>query len=107
MNKIKHLFILVCLSVLYFATITAQNNTLSIPDTLIRKSQTLSLPIYMENTDDIVANEITTAFGATPTGIDSTTSDTQRLNEVYRIPLGTKHSIVIDANGKKYMVIEK
>ena len=62
MNKIKHLFILVCLSVLYSATIIAQNNTLSIPDTLIRKSQTLSLPIYMENTDDIVAMQFTLEF---------------------------------------------
>lgn len=56
---------------------------------------------------DAEANEITTAFGATPTGINSTTSDTQQLNEVYRIPLGAKRSIVIDANGKKYMVNEK
>ena len=56
---------------------------------------------------DAEANEITTTFGATPTGINSTTSDTQRLNEVYRIPLGAKRSIVIDANGKKYMVNEK
>ena len=56
---------------------------------------------------DAEANKITTTFGATPTGINSTTSDTQRLNEVYRIPLGAKRSIVIDANGKKYMVNEK
>lgn len=56
---------------------------------------------------DTEANEITTAFGATPTGINSTISDTQQLNEVYRIPLGAKRSIVIDANGKKYMVTEK
>lgn len=56
---------------------------------------------------DTEANEITTAFGATPTVINSTTSDPQQLNEVYRIPLGAKRSIVIDANGKKYMVIEK
>lgn len=56
---------------------------------------------------DAEANEITTAFGATPTGINSTTSDTQQLNEVYCIPLGAKRSIVIDANGKKYMVNEK
>lgn len=56
---------------------------------------------------DTEANEITTAFGATPTVINSTTSHPQQLNEVYRIPLGAKRSIVIDANGKKYMVIEK
>ena len=56
---------------------------------------------------DAEANEITTAFGSTPTGINSTTSDTQQLNEVYCIPLGAKRSIVIDANGKKYMVNEK
>lgn len=56
---------------------------------------------------DTEANEITTAFGATPTVINSTTSDPQQLNEVYRIPLGAKRSIVIDANGKKYMVTEK
>lgn len=56
---------------------------------------------------DTDANEITTAFGSTPTGINTTTSDTQRHNEVYRIPLGAKRSIVIDANGKKYMVTEK
>ena len=56
---------------------------------------------------DTEAIEITTAFGATPTVINSTTSDPQQLNEVYRIPLGAKRSIVIDANGKKYMVTEK
>lgn len=56
---------------------------------------------------DTEAKEITTPFGNTPTGIHSTASGTQRLNEVYRIPLGAKHSIVIDANGKKYMVTEK
>lgn len=55
---------------------------------------------------DANAKEITTPFGNNPTGIHSATSDTQRLNEVYKIPLGAKRSIVIDANGKKYMVTE-
>lgn len=56
---------------------------------------------------DANAKEITTPFGSTPTGIHSTASGTQRLNEIYRIPLGAKCSIVIDAYGKKYMVTEK
>jgi len=55
---------------------------------------------------DTEAEEITTPFGSTPTGIHSATSGTQRLNEVYRIPLGAKHSILIDAKGKKHMVTE-
>ena len=56
---------------------------------------------------DAEAKEITTPFGNTLTGINSNTLGTKRLNEVYRIPLGAKRSIVIDANGKKYMVNEK
>ena len=55
---------------------------------------------------DTEAEEITTPFGSTPTGIHSATSGTQRLNEVYRIPLGAKRSILIDAKGKKHMVTE-
>lgn len=55
---------------------------------------------------DTEANEVTTPFGSTTTGIYSVTSNTQRLIEVYRISLDAKRSIVIDANGKKYMITE-
>lgn len=56
---------------------------------------------------DPEANEVRTPFDITPTSVNFITSDNQRLHEVYKISMGAKRSIVIDANGKKYMVTEK
>lgn len=56
---------------------------------------------------DPEANEIKTANGGTPTFIDNNVSDNRTTNEVYRITLGSRNSVVIDANGKKYMITEK
>lgn len=56
---------------------------------------------------DPEANEVRTPFDRTPTSVIFISSDNQRLHEVYKISMGAKRSIVIDANGKKYMVTEK
>ena len=53
------------------------------------------------------ANEISTAFSSAPTGISNNVFSDESINEVYRINIGAKRTIVIGSNGKKYMQIEK
>ena len=56
---------------------------------------------------DSNANEIKSPFNDNPTNIDFGLSGSKLQGETYRIPLGAKRAIVIDVNGKKYMVTEK
>lgn len=56
---------------------------------------------------DSDANEISTAFSSAPTGINYNVFSDESINEVYRINIGAKRTIVIGSNGKKYMQIEK
>lgn len=56
---------------------------------------------------DPEANEISTAFSSASTGINNVNSSEYITNEVYRINIGAKRTIVIGSNGKKYMQIEK
>lgn len=56
---------------------------------------------------DAGANEVTAAYSNVTTGVNSTTSSPHQLKEKYKIPLGTRRSIIIDDNGKKYLVTEK
>lgn len=80
------------------ATISEGTNILGVTDASVITYSMLA---------DSEANEIRTPYSATPTFIGSNVSNNRNTNEVYRIALDSKHSIVIDANGKKFLITEK
>lgn len=53
---------------------------------------------------DAEANEISSLSDGTLTAIPSVSSDACPYTEAYRISMGTKYTIVIDANGNKFMI---
>ena len=65
----RHFIAILCLLLAYIAPALAQKNTLAIPDVTVAQGKSVSLPISMENTADIVAVQftITTADGITLT----------------------------------------
>ncbi|MCM1312309.1 MAG: hypothetical protein NC252_05345 [Roseburia sp.] len=60
----KYLFALIC--VLLSGIATARNNTLSIPDVSVAQGKSISLPVNLDNTEDVVAVQFTLAV---PEGI--------------------------------------
>lgn len=65
----RHFIAILCLLLAYIAPALAQKNTLAIPDVTVAQGKSVSLPISMENTADIVAVQftITAADGITLT----------------------------------------
>lgn len=65
--KQRHFITTLCLLMLFVASAWAQKNTLEIPDVTVAQGKSISLPVNMENSADIVAVQftITTADGVT------------------------------------------
>lgn len=57
--KTRHFLSLLCLLWLNSLLAVAQNNTLSIPDVTVPAGKTISLPVNLDNTADIVAVQFT------------------------------------------------
>jgi len=55
----KHFILSIWLMLLCAVTAAAQKNTLSIPDVSVAPGKTISLPINIDNTADIVAVQFT------------------------------------------------
>lgn len=55
--KLKHLFTLIC--IFLSAVAVARDNTLSIPDLLVAQGKSISMPVYLDNTEDVVAVQFT------------------------------------------------
>lgn len=65
--KQRHFITTLCLLMLFVASAWAQKNTLEIPDVTVAQGKSISLPVNMENSADIVAVQftMTTADGIT------------------------------------------
>lgn len=65
--KQRHFITTLCLLMLFVASAWAQKNTLEIPDVTMAQGKSISLPVNMENSADIVAVQftMTTADGVT------------------------------------------
>lgn len=53
--KYRHFLSIVCILLLGISTVFGQSNTLSIPDVSVAKGKTISLPVNLDNTADVVA----------------------------------------------------
>ena len=57
--KQRHFITTLCLLMLFVASAWAQKNTLEIPDVTVAQGKSISLPVNMENSADIVAVQFT------------------------------------------------
>ena len=55
----KRLLLVIYILLVGLSTALAQHNTLTIPDVTVAKGKTISLPIYLDNTADVVALQFT------------------------------------------------
>lgn len=95
--KQRHFITTLCLLMLFVASAWAQKNTLEIPDVTVAQGKSISLPVNMENSADIVAVQftMTTADGVT------FSSETARTTE-----RADGHSLTMRSIGvNKYMVM--
>lgn len=93
----KHFIISLWLTLLCAVTAIAQNNTLSIPDMSVAQGKSISLPINMDNTADVVAVQFTLTV---PDGVTLTPSSAA-LSE-----RSDGHSVTMRATGQnKYMAM--
>lgn len=95
--KYSHLFSTICILLVGVSSALGQNNTITIPDVSVAKGKSISLPINMDNTADVVAIQFTLTV---PNGLtlNSTTATlTDRSDE---------HSIALQSAGSnKYMAM--
>lgn len=95
--KQRHFITTLCLLILFVASAWAQKNTLEIPDVIMAQEKSISLPVNMENSADIVAVQFTIS---TDIGVDfscETARTTERTDG---------HSLVMKPiGGYKYMVM--
>lgn len=75
--KYKYLMSLVAVLLLWATSAHGQNNTITIPDVSVAKGRTISLPINMDNTADVVAVQFTLSIpqGLTIDASSATLSD--------------------------------
>lgn len=57
--KYRHLLSIACILLAVITTASGQNNALVIPDVSVARGKTISLPVNMENTADVVAVQFT------------------------------------------------
>ena len=95
--KYRHLLSIVCILLAGITTASGQHNTLEIPDVSVAKGKTISLPVNMDNTADVVAVQFTLTV---PDGMTVNTSSatlTERSDE---------HSVTFKSiAAKKYMAM--
>lgn len=95
--KYKHLISTVCVLLLGITSALSQNNTMTIPNVSVATGNSISLPVNMDNTADIVAVQFTLSV---PDGLTLNTSSatlTERADE---------HSITFqNIGGNKYMAM--
>lgn len=95
--KQRHFITTLCLLMLFVASAWAQKNTLEIPDVTVAQGKSISLPVNMENSADIVAVQFTMT---TADGITFST-ETARITE-----RADGHSLTMRPIGvNKYMVM--
>ena len=95
--KQRHFITTLCLLMLFVASAWAQKNTLEIPDVTVAQGKSISLPVNMENSADIVAVQFTM------TTVDGITFSTETARTTER---ADGHSLTMRPIGvNKYMVM--
>lgn len=95
--KQRHFITTLCLLMLFVASAWAQKNTLEIPDVIMAQEKSISLPVNMENSADIVAVQFTISTDMGVTFSCETARTTERADG---------HSLVMKPiGGDKYMVM--
>lgn len=95
--KQRHFITTLCLLMLFVASAWAQKNTLEIPDVIMAQEKSISLPVNMENSADIVAVQFTISTDMGVYFSYETAQATERTDG---------HSLVMKPiGGYKYMVM--
>lgn len=95
--KQRHFITTLCLLMLFVASAWAQKNTLEIPDVIMAQEKSISLPVNMENSADIVAVQFTISTDMGVYFSCETARTTERADG---------HSLVMKPiGGDKYMVM--
>ena len=95
--KQRHFITTLCLLMLFVASAWAQKNTLEVPDVIMAQEKSISLPVNMENSADIVAVQFTMSTDIGVTFSCETARTTERTDG---------HSLVMKPmGGYKYMVM--
>lgn len=95
--KQRHFITTLCLLMLFVASAWAQKNTLEIPDVIMAQEKSISLPVNMENSADIVAVQFTISTDMGVYFSCETARTTERTDG---------HSLVMKPiGGDKYMVM--
>lgn len=95
--KQRHFITTLCLLMLFVASAWAQKNTLEIPDVTVAQGKSISLPVNMENSADIVAVQFTMTMADGVTFSTETARTTERADG---------HSLTMRSIGvNKYMVM--
>lgn len=95
--KQRHFITILCLLMLFVASAWAQKNTLEVPDVIMAQEKSISLPVNMENSADIVAVQFTMSTDMGVYFSCETARTTERTDG---------HSLVMKPiGGYKYMVM--
>lgn len=95
--KQRHFITTLCLLMLFVASAWAQKNTLEIPDVTVAQGKSISLPVNMENSADIVAVQftMTTADGVTFSTETARTTDRADGHSLTMRPIGVNKYMVM------------
>ena len=95
--KQRHFITTLCLLMLFVASAWAQKNTLEIPDVIMAQEKSISLPVNMENSADIVAVQftMTTADGVTFSTETARTTERADGHSLTMRPIGVNKYMVM------------
>lgn len=95
--KQRHFITILCLLMLFVASAWAQKNTLEIPDVTVAQGKSISLPVNMENSADIVAVQftMTTADGVTFSTETARTTERADGHSLTMRPIGVNKYMVM------------
>lgn len=95
--KQRHFITTLCLLMLFVASAWAQKNTLEIPDVTVAQGKSISLPVNMENSADIVAVQftMTTANGVTFSTETARTTERADGHSLTMRPIGVNKYMVM------------
>ena len=95
--KQRHFITTLCLLMLFVASAWAQKNTLEIPDVTVAQGKSISLPVNMENSADIVAVQftMTTADGITFSTETARTTERADGHSLTMRPIGVNKYMVM------------
>lgn len=95
--KQRHFITTLCLLMLFVASAWAQKNTLEIPDVTVAQGKSISLPMNMENSADIVAVQftMTTADGVTFSTETARTTERADGHSLTMRPIGVNKYMVM------------